>query len=139
MDTIGARVREIRNRYGMSQESFAESLNTYRIRINRIENNQIQPTFQEIVDICNNYNTDIQFFVVSNDLNTQDFKKISKRYVNNQQLSFEEKRETIETIYTMLAQNHLKSIYDENVTNNNKYIINSNICNKIDIESLNTK
>ena len=41
MDTIGVRVREIRNRYGMSQESFAESLNTYRIRINRIENNQI--------------------------------------------------------------------------------------------------
>ena len=139
MDTIGVRVREIKNRYGMSQESFAESLNTYRIRINRIENNQIQTNFQEIVDICHNYNTDIQFFVVSNDLNTQDFKKISKRYVNNQQLSFEEKRETIETIYTMLAQNHLKSIYDENVTNNNKYIINSNICNKIDMESLNTK
>lgn len=99
MITIGKRVKEIRNKYGLSQEKYAESLNTYRIRIVRIENNQTQPTFQKFIDICDKYNTDIEFFVSSKPLSTHDFKKLFNRYVNNMQLTYEERRDTIESIY----------------------------------------
>ncbi len=136
MDSIGDRVKEIRNRYGLSQEEFAEKLNTYRVRISRIENGTIQPTFQEIIDICEKYNTNVDFFVTAKVISTQDFKKISERYVKNNQLLFEERRETIESIYLSLAQEHLKSIYDKNDTNLNKYLKSNKKCNKISIEKL---
>ena len=136
MDSIGDRVKEIRNRYGLSQEEFAEELNTYRVRISRIENGTVQPTFQEIIDICEKYNTSVDFFVTSKEISTQDFKKISERYIKNNQLLFEERRETIVSIYLSLAQEHLKSIYNRNDTNQNKYIKDNEKCNKISIEKL---
>lgn len=139
MITIGKRVKEIRNRYGLSQEKFAESLNTYRIRIVRIENDQIQPTFQEIVNICDKYNTDIEIFIIQKSLSTRDFKKISDRYVNNRQLTYEERRDTIENLYISLAQSHLKEIYSNKVTNQNEYIKNDNNSNKINIEMIKEK
>lgn len=139
MDSIGDRVKEIRNRYGLSQEDFAEGLNTYRVRISRIENGTVQPTFEEIIDICEKYNTNVNFFVTTKEISTQDFKKISERYVKNNQLLFEERRETIESIYLSLAQEHLKSIYNKNDTNQNEYLKNNEKCNKISIENLDIK
>lgn len=136
MDSIGARVKEIRNRYGLNQEEFADALNTYRVRISRIENGTVQPTFQEIIDICEKYNTSVDFFVTSKEISTQDFKKISERYIKNNQLLFEERRETIESIYLSLAQEHLKSIYNINDTKQNKYIKDNEKCNKISIEKI---
>ena len=136
MDSIGDRVKEIRNRYGLNQEEFADALNTYRVRISRIENGTVQPTFQEIIDICEKYNTSVDFFVTSKEISTQDFKKISERYVKNNQLLFEERRETIESIYLSLAQEHLKSIYNINDTKQNKYIKDNEKCNKISIEKI---
>lgn len=135
-DTIGDRVRKVRKRFGLSQEKFAEELNTYRIRIVRIENNQIQPTFQEIIDICSKYNADIEFFVVSKPLSTQDFIKISDRYINNDVLTYDEMRMTLENIYISLAQKHLRSTYSRNVTYKNKYIKSEEESNKINIEHM---
>lgn len=139
MMTIGDRVKEVRKRYGLSQEKFAEKLNTYRLRVVKIEAGTIQPSFQEIVDMCDKFNADIEYFIPSKPMSTQDFKKISERYINNEQLSYEERRETIEYIYISLAQNKLKSLYNENVTKNNKYYKNAEISNKIDMEKLTTK
>lgn len=136
MDSIGDRVKEIRNRYGLNQEEFADALNTYRVRISRIENGTVQPTFQEIIDICEKYNTSVDFFVTSKEISTQDFKKISERYIKNNQLLFEERRESIESIYLSLAQEHLKSIYNINDTKQNNYIKDNEKCNKISIEKI---
>lgn len=118
MITIGDRIKEIRKRYGLSQEKFSEELNTYRQRIIKIESGAIEPTFREIVDICEKFNTDIESFITSKKISTQDFRNISERYVSNNQLSFEERRETIEGIYISLADNYLKTLY-KNVTNDN--------------------
>lgn len=139
MITIGDKIKEIRKRYGLSQERFAEELNTYRIRIGRIENGTVDPTFQEIVDICNKYNTDIEFFVTTKMLSSQDFEKISKRYICNNQLSFDERRETLENLYICLAQNNLTELYDKNVINNNKYLKYGTKRNEIDIETIKIK
>ena len=121
MSSVGNRIKEIRKRYGLSQEELSERLNTYRTRIVRIENGYIEPYFSEIINICKIFNTDIDFFITSFNLSSQDFLKISDRYIKNDSIKIDEKKEVVKKLFINLAEKELDDI-NTNVLNKNNYI-----------------
>ena len=139
MNYIAKRIKEIRKNYGLSQENLAEILHTNRVRISKIENEKTSLTFNEALIICKNFDISIETFFETTNLSSNDYIKISSRYINNPNITFEEKRDVLKNIHIRLETVCFDELSKINVIKNNKKKRNTSKSNKIDIERINNK
>lgn len=136
MNYIAKRIKEIRKNYGLNQDDLAEILHTNRVRISRIENEKTDLTFDEALMICEKFNISVETFFETADLTSNDYIKISTRYIKNPNISFEEKRDVLKNIHIQLETACFDDISNINVTKDNKIPENIKKSNKIDIERI---
>ena len=136
MNYIANRIKEIRKNYGLNQENLAEILHTNRVRISKIENENTSLTFDEALIICKKFDISIETFFETANLSSNDYIKISSRYINNLNISFEEKRDVLKNIHIQLESACFDELSKINVTKDNKKPKNTSKSNKIDMERI---
>lgn len=108
---IGERIRKIRNKKGDTQEKLAEKLSIGdRIKISRIENGHQSMTGNELIKFCSLYNISLDALINDDRLNSEDFLLLANRYLINDNIQVEEKRQVIKKIYIELANNEINAI-----------------------------
>lgn len=134
MSHVGKKLKEIRKKNNLTQEQLAEMLNTNRIRISKIENDKMDMSFNEAIIICEKFHISADSFFEINNLSSEDYITISKRYIKNKNISYAERREVLRNIHIDFENECFDDIPSINVPNKNNSPINIAKSNKIDIE-----
>ena len=130
---IGNRIRILRKKGGFSQEKMAEKLNIGdRAKISRIENGKQSMTANEMIKFCELLNISLDALINDKKISSKDYIIISDRYIKNEQISIEERKEVIRKLYIELANMELNDF--DMLNNMNKNIINKENCSKNIIE-----
>lgn len=117
---IGERIKRIRKRNGYTQEELSEELLMGdRIKISRIENGKQSMTANELIKFCSFFNISLDVLINDNKLNSEEYLILSDRYLINDDIKIEEKREVIKKIYIKLANSELDLILMYNDLNKN--------------------
>lgn len=113
---------KIRNRNGYTQEELSEKLLIGdRIKISRIENGKQSMTANELIKFCLFFNISLDVLINNDKLNSEEYLILSDKYLTNDDIEIEEKREVIKKIYIKLANSELNSILMySNLNKNNK-------------------
>lgn len=119
---IGEKIKIIRNRNGYTQEELSEKLLIGdRIKISRIENGKQSMTANELIKFCSFFNISLDVLINNDKLNSEEYLILSDKYLINDDIEIEEKREVIKKIYIKLANSELNSILMySNLHKNNK-------------------
>lgn len=134
MAYVGKKLKEIRRKNNLTQEQLAEMLNTNRIRISKIENDKMDMTFNEAIIICEKLHISADSFFEINNLSSQDYIAISKRYIKNKSISYIERREVLRNIHIEFENEYFDDVPSLNVPDENKNTRITVKSNKIDIE-----
>lgn len=117
---IGNRIKNLRKIYGYTQEEMAEKLNIGdRIKISRIENGKQSMTANEMIKFCKLLNISLDSLINNENLSSEDFIGISKRYIFNEQIAIEERKEVVKKLYIELADREITNISMYNKMNKN--------------------
>ncbi|MGN1012987.1 MAG: helix-turn-helix domain-containing protein [Clostridia bacterium] len=119
---IGEKIKKLRNGNGYTQEELSEKLLIGdRIKISRIENGKQSMTANELIKFCSFFNISLDVLLNDEKLNSEEYLILSDRYLTNDDIEIEEKREVINKIYIKLANSELNSILMySNLNKNNK-------------------
>lgn len=118
---IGNRIKNLRKISGYTQEEIAEKLDIGdRIKISRIENGKQSMTANEMIKFCELLNISLDSLINNEKLSSEDFIDISKRYIFNEQVDIEERKEVVKRLYIELANKELSDIDMYNKMNKNK-------------------
>lgn len=126
---IGNKIKNLRKINGYTQEEIAEKLDIGdRIKISRIENGKQSMTANEMIKFCKLLNISLDSLINNENLSSEDFIDISKRYIFNEKLDIEERKEVVKKIYIELANKELSNIdmYNQMNKNNSKFQKSSN-------------
>ena len=126
---IGNKIKNLRKINGYIQEEIAEKLDIGdRIKISRIENGKQSMTANEMIKFCKLLNISLDSLINNENLSSEDFIDISKRYIFNEKLDIEERKEVVKKIYIELANKELSNIdmYNQMNKNNSKFQKSSN-------------
>lgn len=126
---IGNKIKNLRKINGYTQEEIAEKLDIGdRIKISRIENGKQSMTANEMIKFCKLLNISLDSLINNENLSSEDFIDISKRYIFNEKLDIEERKEVVKKIYIELANKELSNIdmYNQMNKNNSKVKESSN-------------
>lgn len=134
MSHVGKKLKEIRRKNNLTQEQLAEMLNTNRIRISKIENDKMDMTFNEAIIICEKLHMSADSFFEINNLSSQDYITISKRYIKNKAIPYTERREVLRNIHIEFENEYFDDIPALNVPEKNINLKTTAKSNKIDIE-----
>ena len=108
---IGRRIRQIREKEGLNQEELAEKLDFGdRAKVYRIESGKQSMTANELIRFCQLFYISLDSLINNELLSSSDYKEISGRYINNEQVEIQEKREVIRGLYIELANRELNLI-----------------------------
>ena len=118
---IGNKIKNLRKISGYTQEEIAEKLDIGdRIKISRIENGKQSMTANEMIKFCKLLNISLDSLINNEKLSSEDFIDISKRYIFNEQVVIEERKEVVKKLYIELANKELSDIDMYNQMNKNK-------------------
>lgn len=95
-------------------------------------------TANELIKFCTFFNISLDSLINDEKLNSEDFLMMSNRYLINEEIEIEEKREVIKKIYIELANSELNSILvysDLNKTNKNNKKVSKSIIEKYGISN----
>ena len=107
---IGERIKRIRGKE-YTQEELAEQLGIGdRAKISRIENGKQSMTANELIKFCSLLNISLDALINNEKINSKDFLTMSDRYLQNNNIEIEEKRDVIKKVYIKLANNEIESI-----------------------------
>ena len=126
---IGNKIKNLRKINGYTQEEIAEKLDIGdRIKISRIENGKQSMTANEMIKFCKLLNISLDSLINNENLSSEDFIDISKRYIFNEKVDIEERKEVVKKIYIELANKELSNIdmYNQMNKNNSKVKESSN-------------
>ena len=126
---IGNKIKNLIKINGYTQEEIAEKLDIGdRIKISRIENGKQSMTANEMIKFCKLLNISLDSLINNENLSSEDFIDISKRYIFNEKLDIEERKEVVKKIYIELANKELSNIdmYNKMNKNNSKFQKSSN-------------
>ena len=126
---IGNKIKNLRKINGYTQEEIAEKLDIGdRIKISRIENGKQSMTANEIIKFCKLLNISLDSLINNENLSSEDFIDISKRYIFNEKVDIEERKEVVKKLYIELANKELSNIdmYNQMNKNNSKVKESSN-------------
>ena len=136
---IGERIKKVRKRNGYTQEELSEKLLIGdRIKISRIENGKQSMTANELIKFCSFFNIGLDVLINVDNLNSEEYLILSDRYLINDDIEIEEKREVIKKIYIKLANSELNSILmysNLHKTNKNNEKISKSTIEKYEINS----
>ena len=135
---IGRRIRQIREKEGLNQEELAEKLDFGdRAKVYRIESGKQSMTANELIRFCQLFHISLDSLINNELLSSSDYKEISGRYINNEQVEIQEKREVIRGLYIEIANKDLNYI-DEKVMHDrmNKSGKSDEKCANNDMEKL---
>ena len=108
---IGEKLKKIRNLNGYTQEELSEKLLIGdRIKISRIENGKQSMTANELIKFCSFFNISLDSLINDKKLNSEEYLNLSDRYLTNNDIEPNEKREIIKKVYVKLASIELDSI-----------------------------
>lgn len=121
---IENRIRNLRRRSGYSQEEIAEKLDIGdRVKISRIENGKQSMTVNELIKFCELLNISLDALINDRKMSSKDYVVISDRYIRNEQISIEERKEVIKKLYIELADMELNNLnMGINMNKNNKKV-----------------
>ena len=126
---IGNKIKNLRKINGYTQEEIAEKLDIGdRIKISRIENGKQSMTANEMIKFCKLLNISLDSLINNENLSSEDFIDISKRYIFNEKVDIEERKEVVKNLYIELANKELSNIdmYNQMNKNNSKVKESSN-------------
>ena len=126
---IGNKIKNLRKINGYTQEEIAEKLDIGdRIKISRIENSKQSMTANEMIKFCKLLNISLDSLINNENLSSEDFIDISKRYIFNEKVDIEERKEVVKKLYIELANKELSNIdmYNQMNKNNSKVKESSN-------------
>lgn len=126
---IGNKIKNLRKINGYTQEEIAEKLAIGdRIKISRIENGKQSMTANEMIKFCKLLNISLDSLINNENLSSEDFIDISKRYIFNEKVDIEERKEVVKKLYIELANKELSNIdmYNQMNKNNSKVKESSN-------------
>ena len=126
---IGNKIKNLRKINGYTQEEIAEKLDIGdRIKISRIENGKQSMTANEMIKFCKLLNISLDSLINNENLSSEDFIDISKRYIFNEKVDIEERKEVVKKLYIELANKELSNIdmYNQMKKNNSKVKESSN-------------
>jgi len=128
MNYVGKKLKEIRRKNNLTQESLAEILNTNRARISKIENGKMDLTFNETIKICEKFHISADSFFEINNLSSSDYISISSRYIKNKNVSYTERREVLRKIHIEFENEYFNDVPS-------LYVPENNICSKNRLKS----
>lgn len=126
---IGNKIKNLRKINGYTQEEIAEKLDIGdRIKISRIENGKQSMTANEMIKFYKLLNISLDSLINNENLSSEDFIDISKRYIFNEKVDIEERKEVVKKLYIELANKELSNIdmYNQMNKNNSKVKESSN-------------
>lgn len=130
---IGNKIKNLRKISGYTQEEIAEKLDIGdRIKISRIENGKQSMTANEMIKFCKLLNISLDSLINIEKLSSEDFIDISKRYIFNEQVVIEERKEVVKKLYIELANKELSDIDMYNQMNKNKLKVQKSSNNAIE-------
>ena len=130
---IGNKIKNLRKISGYTQEEIAEKLDIGdRIKISRIENGKQSMTANEMIKFCELLNISLDSLINNEKLSSEDFIDISKRYIFNEQVDIEERKEVVKKLYIELANKELSDIDMYNQMNKNKLKVQKSSNNAIE-------
>lgn len=130
---IGNRIKNLRKISGYTQEEIAEKLDIGdRIKISRIENGKQSMTANEMIKFCKLINISLDSLINNEKLSSEDFIDISKRYIFNEQVDIEERKEVVKKLYIELANKELSDIDMYNQMNKNNIKVQKSSNNAIE-------
>ncbi len=130
---IGNRIKNLRKINGYTQEEMAEKLDIGdRIKISRIENGKQSMTANEMVKFCKLLNISLDSLINNENLSSEDFLGISKRYIFNEQIDIEERKEVVKKLYIELSDREITNIDMYNQMNKNKLKVQKSSNNTIE-------
>lgn len=130
---IGNKIKNLRKISGYTQEEIAEKLDIGdRIKISRIENGKQSMTTNEMIKFCKLLNISLDSLINNEKLSSEDFIDISKRYIFNEQVVIEERKEVVKKLYIELANKELSDIDMYNQMNKNKLKVQKSSNNAIE-------
>ena len=130
---IGNKIKNLRKISGYTQEEIAEKLDIGdRIKISRIENGKQSMTANEMIKFCELLNISLDSLINNEKLSSEDFIDISKRYIFNEQVVIEERKEVVKKLYIELANKELSDIDMYNQMNKNKIKVQKSSNNAIE-------
>lgn len=130
---IGNKIKNLRKISGYTQEEIAEKLDIGdRIKISRIENGKQSMTANEMIKFCELLNISLDSLINNEKLSSEDFIDISKRYIFNEQVVIEERKEVVKKLYIELANKELSDIDMYNQMNKNKLKVQKSSNNAIE-------
>ena len=117
---VGMKIREIRIKKGYTQEELCELLDLGdRIKMSRIENGKQSMTANELINFCNTLNISLDYLINDSNLSAEEFLTFGSRFIENDEIDFEQKREVIQKLYVDLSVIELNSIGVYQNMNNN--------------------
>lgn len=124
-EQIGKRICYIRKKNGFSQSEISDLMNfsNYQ-KISRIENGKQSFTAEELVEFCKICNASIDILFGEELISTEDFKNISKRYINSVLISEEEKRKVLREIHIEFETKCYDNLNIEKILGGNLYEYN---------------
>ena len=128
MNYVGKKLKEIRRKNNLTQESLAEILNTNRARISKIENGKMDLTFNEAIKICEKFHISADSFFEITNLSSSDYISISSRYIKNKNVSYTERREVLRKIHIEFENEYFNDVPS-------LYVPKNNICSKNQLKS----
>ncbi len=135
---IGNKIKNLRKISGYTQEEIAEKLDIGdRIKISRIENGKQSMTANEMIKFCELLNIILDSLINNEKLSFEDFIDISKRYILNEQVVIEERKEVVKKLYIELANKELSDIDMYNQMNKNKLKVQKSSNNAIEKYKIN--
>lgn len=130
---IGNKIKNLRKISGYTQEEIAEKLDIGdRIKISRIENGKQSMTANEMIKFCELLNISLDSLINNEKLSSEDFIDISKRYIFNEQVDIEERKEVVKKLYIELANKELSDIDMYNQMNKNNIKVQKSSNNTIE-------
>lgn len=130
---IGNKIKNFRKISGYTQEEIAEKLDIGdRIKISRIENGKQSMTANEMIKFCKLLNISLDSLINDEYLSSKDFIGISKRYIFNEQVDIEERKNVVKKLYIELANKELSDIDMYNQMNKNKLKVQKSSNNTIE-------
>jgi len=136
---IGEKIKKIRKEKRYTQEELAEQLSIGdRIKISRIENGKQSMTANELIKFCSLLNISLDALINDERLKSEDFLVLANRYLINDNIQVEEKRQVIRKIYIELANNEINAISmynDLNKTNKNNEKVAKSVIEKYKISN----
>ena len=108
---IGNKIKTLRKKSNYTQEELAEKLNIGdRIKIYRIESGKQSMTANELIKFCQLLKISLDSLINNEKLSSEDFIDISNRYISNEQIEIEERRNVIKKLYIKLSERELTNL-----------------------------